>query len=205
MAVGTTSPDFDEIFSSFRPRLIRYLSRLVGAGHAEDVAQEVFLRVSRALPGFRGEAKLSTWVYAIATNTALDHLRRPEVREARRVGHSGEGAEASLETSAPAHGGPVSIEDAAIRSEMRACIREMVATLPASYRVVLALSDFEGFSDKEIAATLGVSLGAAKIRLHRARAALRTRLGDACRLYRNETDDLRCDRLPPAPPPQLVD
>jgi RNA polymerase sigma-70 factor (ECF subfamily) len=60
--------DFETIHASYRPRISRYLERLVGQSEAEDLTREVFVRVSRGLPDFRGEAKLSTWIYRIATN-----------------------------------------------------------------------------------------------------------------------------------------
>jgi RNA polymerase sigma factor (sigma-70 family) len=69
--------DFQTIHAEFRPRIQRYLARLVGESEAEDLTQEVFVKVHRALPSFRGEAQLSTWIYRIATNAALDRLRSP--------------------------------------------------------------------------------------------------------------------------------
>ena len=71
---------FQEIHDIYRPKILRYLSRLVGEHDAEDLTQEVFVKVSRALDTFRGEAQLSTWIYRIATNTALDRLRTPSFR-----------------------------------------------------------------------------------------------------------------------------
>jgi RNA polymerase sigma-70 factor (ECF subfamily) len=69
--------EFQHIYSAFRPKIHRYLARLTGADEADDLTQEVFIKVSRGLKGFRGESKLSSWIYRIATNAALDHLRRP--------------------------------------------------------------------------------------------------------------------------------
>ena len=67
--------DFQKIHDDFRPRLQRYLTRLVGEFEAEDLTQEVFLRISKALPTFRGDSQLHTWIYRIATNAAVDRLR----------------------------------------------------------------------------------------------------------------------------------
>jgi len=66
---------FQEIYERFQPGVLRFLSRLVGEEEAEDVTQEVFLRVDRGLEGFRGESSIGTWIYRIARNAALDHLR----------------------------------------------------------------------------------------------------------------------------------
>lgn len=74
--MSTPEPDFREVHDALRPRVLRYLARMAGEAEAEDLAQEVFEKVSRSLGDFRGDAELSTWVYRIATNTALDRLRR---------------------------------------------------------------------------------------------------------------------------------
>lgn len=76
---------FQEIYERFQPGILRFLSRLVGEEEAEDVAQEVFLRVDRGLEGFRGESSIGTWIYRIARNAALDRLRsRPAWLESTR-------------------------------------------------------------------------------------------------------------------------
>src|SRR3990170_532927 len=67
--------EFQEIYDDHYPRIVRYLRRLVGNLDAEDVAQESFVKMHQALKKFRGESKLSTWIYRIATNTAMDRLR----------------------------------------------------------------------------------------------------------------------------------
>lgn len=67
---------FNDIYTEYRPKILRYLQRLAGESEAEDIAQEVFLRVHKSLPGFRGESKLSTWIYRIATNAFLDRKRQ---------------------------------------------------------------------------------------------------------------------------------
>ncbi len=67
--------EFQKIYEDHYPRIVRYLRRLVGDSEAEDVAQEVFVKVHQSLDKFRGESKLSTWIYRIATNTAMDRLR----------------------------------------------------------------------------------------------------------------------------------
>ena len=79
------------------------------------------------------------------------------------------------------------LDERVIRGEMNACIREVIETLPADYRTCIVLSDLEDLSDAEIAAVLGLSLQAAKIRLHRARARLRERLGGLVRFLPGRT------------------
>src|SRR3989338_10094125 len=72
--------DFQRVYDEFHVRIRRYLVRLGGPGDADDLTQETFARVSQALAGFRGEATLSTWIYRIATNVALDPAGGPGVR-----------------------------------------------------------------------------------------------------------------------------
>jgi RNA polymerase sigma-70 factor (ECF subfamily) len=69
--------EFQKIHSAFQPKIFRYLTRLVGKNDAEDLTQEVFTKINQGLNAFRGDSKLSTWIYKIATNTALDRLRSP--------------------------------------------------------------------------------------------------------------------------------
>ena len=73
--------EYQEIHDTFRPKIHRYLTRLVGEHEAEDLTQEVFVKVSQALKSFRGESQLSTWIYRISTNVALDRLRSPSFRQ----------------------------------------------------------------------------------------------------------------------------
>jgi RNA polymerase sigma-70 factor, ECF subfamily len=183
--------DFREVHDALRPRVQRYLARMVGEAEAEDLAQEVFEKVGRGLEDFRGDADLSTWVYRIATNTALDRLRR---RGSPTVAMD----PAAIDTLAVAEVHET-LEGSVIRDEMNSCIREVISRLPENYRTVIILSDLEGFQDSEIAEILGLSLRNAKIRLHRARAQLRKSLEKACVFYRSEENELACDRKGPFP------
>ena len=79
--------DLAGIYAEHYPRIVGYLGRLVGEADAEDVAQETFVKVSRSLDSFRGESLLSTWIYRIATNTAMDHLRKPSARRTIQQHH----------------------------------------------------------------------------------------------------------------------
>ena len=76
--------DFSKIYDEYYPKIVRYLARLIGESEAEDAAQEVFVKISRSLDSFRGESSLSTWVYRITTNAAMDHLRKPSVKRSLR-------------------------------------------------------------------------------------------------------------------------
>jgi len=190
---------FQQVYDEYHAKIFRYLTRIVGQSEAEDLTQEVFVKVGQSLETFRGESQLSTWIYRIATNAALDRLRQPSVR------HGGEKllpveAIAEIKADADIQTGELkaSTEQRLIRSEMNGCIREIIQTLPEQYRSVIVLSELEGLKDSEIAEILGLTLQTAKMRLHRARAKLRKELAAACVFYRDEQNEFACDRKNPS-------
>ncbi len=193
----TEKPDFREVHDTLRPRVLRFLARMAGEAEAEDLAQEVFEKVSRSLENFRGDSELSTWVYRIATNTALDRLRRRGAPAGSVDPSAAEVADAETGRNIWTGETPQTLENRVIRGEMNACIREIINGLPENYRTVIILGDLEGFQDREIAEILGLSLRNAKIRLHRARVQLRKALEKACIFYRSEENELACDRKGP--------
>lgn len=179
--------EFQEIHDVFRPKIYRYLSRMVGENEAEDLTQEVFIKVNQGLRNFRGESKLSTWLYRIATNAAVDRLRSPSFQRAIQEKLSSESNKNdevdSAETSAFEGEKQPPIEQDLIRMEMNQCIRDFIEKLSEIYRTVLVLGDLEGLENKEIADILGISLGTVKIRIHRAREKLRKELEQHCQAY----------------------
>jgi RNA polymerase sigma-70 factor (ECF subfamily) len=138
--------------------------RLVGDPHlASDVAQEALIRAWQALPKFRGDAKLSTWLHRITVNTAWTHKQR-----ARR--HRSTPIDDYREVAAPM--GADHPEVAGETLELRGRLRAVLDRLPDSQREVVVLKDIYGWSHAEIAESMGISITAAKVRLHRARARL---------------------------------
>lgn len=179
-------PDFESLVRTLRPQLVRFLANIVGETEAEDVVQGVFAKAAVALPTFRGEASPRTWLFSIATNAARDWLRghtRPEEETIDTFG--AEPVDAREDASQ---------ERRLVREQMSQCVGEFLRRLPPSYQVVLALSDCEELADQEIASILGMTLGATKIRLHRARTKLREEIERGCSLYRDEQGVLCCDR-----------
>lgn len=176
--------DFQEVHSTFRPKVLRYLIRLVGAHEAEDLTQEVFVKVSQALSGFRHESDLATWIFRIATNTIFDRMRS-------RAFHDSVREQFANEVVAEEMAHPV--ERQLIRKEMNACIRGFIENLPTDYRSVVVLSDLEELTNQEIAEVLRISLATVKIRLHRARARLKKEFDTQCSFYRDERNELACD------------
>jgi RNA polymerase sigma-70 factor, ECF subfamily len=178
--------DFESVHREYRERIRRYLRHLAGEAEADDLTQAVFLKVSKALAGFRGESSLSTWIYRIATNVARDHARKTGGWDNAEI-------EAAEELPDPDR---EAADRAYIKHEMRACVRDLIEQLPENYRAVLLLSDFEELPNAELAAILGLSLETVKIRLHRARTRLRAILECRCNFYRDRDNGLMCDRKP---------
>lgn len=176
--------DFPKIYDAYRPKILRYLSRLIGESDAEDLTQETFVKVHQALRSFRGESQLSTWLYRIATNTALDRMRQPSFRRVEQVSLAEEGEEAMiLDRVRLSDGQKPPIEKELIRDEMNDCIRGYIDRLPDDYRTVLVLSEWEGLRNQQIADILGITLDVVKIRLHRAKAKLKRELESHCEFY----------------------
>jgi RNA polymerase sigma-70 factor, ECF subfamily len=188
-----SSPTFETVFAEYHPKILRYLTRMVGSADAEDVSQEVFDRVHRGLQGFQGKSSLSTWIYRIATNAAIDKARSASHKyEKDRKSYEDE---TMLESSgAMASPAPQATERLLIRKEMGDCINEFIDALPSNYKTVLVLSDIEGLTNREIAEILGISEDNAKVRLHRARVRLKEALKNGCDFYYTEENALACDR-----------
>jgi RNA polymerase sigma-70 factor, ECF subfamily len=159
---GARAEAFDALFRALREPILALCLHLTGRrADAEDALQEAFLAVYRALPAFRGEARLSTWVWRIALRAAL------RVR-ARRRDH------VELDPETPAAGGGAAALEA--RDEARR-LQRALASLPAEPRAVLSLFAVEGLAHREIAEILGVPEGTVWSRLHGARRQLAEALG----------------------------
>lgn len=182
--MNETTLDFQKIHADFRPGVQRYLARLVGEYEAEDLTQEVFVKISRALHTFRGESKLSTWVYRIAANTALDRMRSPSFN--RIVSNDFSGCTDSCETEimdrdAWTGDEPQSVEQQLFRRERFACYQDCIETLPENYRKVVELSELKNLAADEIADVLGLSVEAVKMRMHRGQSQLLQVLKSHCK------------------------
>ncbi len=179
-----TEWDFQQIHAYFRPRILRYLSGLVGEFEAEDLTQEVFVRVHQALPTFRGESKLDTWIYRIATNAAFDRLRQPSFQRESPIAPlvEPEAGESEVEDRDAWTGEPApSLEQQVFHKEGYECFCDILSHLPENYRLVLVLDQLGEFTAKEIAGLLGLSVDVVKIRLHRGKARLFEQLRAHCK------------------------
>ena len=160
---------FDTLFERWSARLLHYLERMLrDPGAAEELTQEVFLRVYRSRDRYRAEARFSTWLYRIATNLALNELRRPHRRDPHKSVEEGP----ELAARSPA-------VDAVVHARRESeSVREVLEELPEKQRAALLLAALEGCSYAEIAETLEVSEKAVKALVHRARTGLATKLAE---------------------------
>jgi RNA polymerase sigma-70 factor (ECF subfamily) len=159
---------FAELVRRHETRVRGVLARLLDDDRDVDEAlQDTFVQAWRSLDRFREESALFTWLYRIATNEALMRLRRrrPPVTELDEA--------AEAEVVRPRED---SVEAAASSAELRDVLLESVRRLPLEYRAPLVLRDLEGLSNQEVADALGLSLAAAKSRIHRARMQVRADL-----------------------------
>ena len=157
---------FEDLVIAYQHRVFGVALRMLrNRSEAEEIAQEVFLRVHRAVEDFRGEAKLSTWLYAITSRLCLNRLASGERRMAREGEESLERLRADTDPAAHAE-----------RGELEAALQRAITELPEERRVVVVLRDFEGLSYEEIAAALDLPLGTVRSRLHRARTDLKEKL-----------------------------
>ena len=196
----SVSPDikFEDIYREYQPRIYRYIVRLVGEYEAEDLAQEVFVKAGKSLNSFRGSSQISTWLFRIATNTALDRLKNTAYRKETVSSVGLESiSDGGHDRNGWVKGRSKAPDELLIRKEMSDCVRSVIDSLPESDRMVIVLSEIEGFTDHEIAAILNLKVGTIRVRLHRACAKLKEKLESACDFYRTQDNTLACDKMPP--------
>jgi RNA polymerase sigma-70 factor, ECF subfamily len=158
---------FEALVTTYQHRVFGVALRMLGRrAEAEEIAQETFLRAHRALGEFRGEARLGTWLYGIASRLCLNRLassarRHEQGDEAAMLRHAAERADAGA---------------ALEQRELAAALHDAIAALPDDRRIVVVLRDLEGLEYEEIAEVLGVPLNTVRSRLHRARLDLQAKL-----------------------------
>jgi len=168
-AVAGREASFEELVRRYQRPIAAYVYRMVGDyDSALDLTQEVFIKVYNSLARYRSEFKFSTWIYKIAHNAAIDHLRRHAVREqALTCSVDGERREVVIESRR------LTPEQESERKERRTEIESVVQLLQASYRELIVLRHSHDLSYDEIAEVTGLPLGTVKNRLFRAREAMR--------------------------------
>lgn len=168
---------YEQVVRAYGGRLLAVARRILNSEEdARDVVQDAFMNAFKNLDRFEGNAKLSTWLHRIAVNAALMKLRTRKRKPEQSIdsllpafmddGHHEERFQSWDEP----------VDKLMERAETRELVRKQIDALPDSYRTVLVLRDIEGLDTEETANVLGLSVNATKIRLHRARQALRTML-----------------------------
>jgi RNA polymerase sigma-70 factor (ECF subfamily) len=184
--------EFNHVFGQFQRPIYNFVLRMVkDRPLAEEVTQDVFVKVYRSLADFRGDSDIHTWIYRIATNSCLDYFRsRPHKKDEKTDLLSPEELIGSVlpedQQELP------TAEEEIITAEMSSCIRGYIDDLPEDYRIVILLHDLQGFTNPEIAKITGTSLENVKIRLHRARRRMKEVFSSNCSFYRDERNVLRC-------------
>ena len=162
------------IWSDLGVRVRRFVGARVNDAHAaDDIAQDVMLKVQTQLDARPADDKLPAWIFQIARNAIVDHYRAGAVRKHADIAET-EPAAAETED-----------DRAEAMADLAPCLTRMVELLPQPYREAMKEADFQGLSQQEIADRAGVSLSGAKSRVQRARTMLREMIDDCCAIERD--------------------
>lgn len=179
------------LYQQYSKTIMRFVSRFVNEADAQDLTQEIFIKVDANLDRFEGRSSAKTWIYKIATNSVKDHLKSKSNQISKM--HTSI-SEVELERHGDSVRPEISLEDKYDSFEMNNCIKEFIHRLPVNYSSILVLSDLEELNTKEVSIVLGISTGAVKVRLHRARARLKEELESGCVISTACDNKLRCER-----------
>ena len=165
---------FERVVQKESPRLFRMIMRIVqDEDEARSVMQETYLQAYKRLDTFRRESKFSTWLYAIGLNLArasLRKMKRFDALEEDKIDRLQPSFTGGMFSQSPEAWNPQKMAE---RAERKQLVHDAIAELPVDYRTVLTLRDIEELSTTEVAQSLDISEGAVRVRLHRARQALR--------------------------------
>jgi len=172
-SIGGDHDSFNELILRWERPIYALAYRTIGREEdARDVCQETFLRAFRALPGFRGQAKFSSWLYRIALNLCRDWVRRE-----RRAPTVQAPEDVDLFDLAAAAEPSESIEDLVARKDLAQAVERAMARLPEEQRTAIVLKEYHGLTFQEIADMLDCPLSTVKTRLYQGLSVLRRQLG----------------------------
>lgn len=158
---------FEEIVVRYQKPIINFIYRMIGDFHAaEDLAQDVFIKVYESAGTFKGSSKFSTWLFSIAVNLCIDRQRV----ESRREFVSLDDEVMEIQSNS------ISPDKFAENAELGELIEKAIHSLDKDKRTAIVLREYHGLSYEEIAESVGCSVGAVKSRLHKAREQLRRKL-----------------------------
>lgn len=176
---------FEKLIEDNRKKVYNIALRMLGNPEdANDVTQEVFLRVYKSMRGFKEQSSFSTWIYRITKNVCLDEIRKKKKNNLVYIDKEIEYGDGQVkmqledERETP--------EEAAERSELSVRVREAIAMLPEQHRILIILRDIQNFSYDEIAGILKCPDGTVKSRINRARSALREILHSRKELFNED-------------------
>ncbi len=171
-AQGGDVESFNQLIVRWERPIYALAYRVIGREEdARDVCQDAFLRAYRALPGFKGQAKFSSWLYRIALNLCRDWIRRQRRAPVSQLPEDADALELAAET------GPVeSIEELVARRELSAIVEEAMSVLSEEQRTAIILKEYHGMTFQEIADMQGCPLSTVKTRLYQGLSLLRRRL-----------------------------
>ena len=168
----------EQLSTTYGPRIHQLAFRyLKNWEDAEEVTQDVLMKVHRKIDAFRGDAALSSWIYRITFNTAMSRLRTARFSRPLEVQAPDLSSDQERTPSEPADWSSLA-DDGVLRAEMRTRLIEALQHLPAVYRIPVILRDIQGLSTEEASAVLRVKPQTLKSRLHRGRLILRQHLAD---------------------------
>lgn len=170
---------FEVLVSKYKQRVFATALRITGNPHdAEDVAQEVFIKVYRNINNLSDPSTLTSWIYSITSNTCFDLMGRTKARNADVPLAANEQDDIHEERYADLSA--LTPEEAAIQTELRHCLEDALRQLDTTARTTIILRDVEDRPYQEIAGNLKVGLSAIKMRIHRAREAFKSALLKVC-------------------------
>ena len=177
-SMGGDAESFNQLILRWERPIYALAYRVIGREEdARDVCQETFLRAFRALPGFKGQAKFSSWLYRIALNLCRDWIRRQRRAPVMQMPEGVDPGEFVAEQ------GPVeSIEDLVGRRQLSEVVEEAMALLPEEQRTAIILKEYHGMTFQEIADMQGCPLSTVKTRLYQGLTVLRRHLEKTGRL-----------------------
>jgi len=178
-------PSFEDVAFELSQPLTAYLRRMTGnAADADDILQETLMRIAAGLPQFEQRSSVKTWAFRVATNVAIDFLRKAK--------------KSNIFEFTDEEDGPIfDEEDKLVLNEMNQCIRAVIDSLPPDYRAVMILYNLEDKTIDEITKICDITHATAKIRIHRAKKRLRNAMNRECDFYKSGDGNLRCEPKKP--------
>lgn len=170
--------NLDELFGSCMPRLYRVANRVLHTSHdSEDALQDGLLSAVRHIDQFKGNAQFSTWLFSIVRNSALANLRKQRTHPTVSIDDQLLENDSEMAAVKAPIDSALDPERNCAQAELSCLFAQTLESLPANYRAIIRMCDFEGFTGREAALRLGLSVSALKAQHHRARRALRKSLG----------------------------